>query len=86
MDYIRWYGDVHEMPAGSYRRTIRTDGTHGATICCHACGQRYALAAGHHIDPTGHVTPSVVCPHEGCSQHGGEHVAIRLRTSLTRAP
>lgn len=84
MDYTRWYGAIAEMPLGFYRRTVRTDGSHGATLRCHACGKRYALAEGHRIDVFGNVTPSVVCPHAGCAQNGPEHVGIRLLTSLSR--
>jgi hypothetical protein len=78
MDYHRWYGTVTELPPGHYRRAVRPDGTHGATICCHACGKRYTLNTGHGIHADGNISPSVVCPHENCAQNGAAHVAIRL--------
>jgi hypothetical protein len=73
-----------EMPIAHYRRTVRPDGTHGATLRCHVCAKRYTLAAEHRIDVHGNVTPSVVCPHAGCSQSGAGHVGIRLLTSMSR--
>ena len=37
------------------------------TVYCPKCGREGSL--DHEIDAEGRVTPSVVCPHEGCDFH-----------------
>lgn len=49
-----------------------SDGRRTAVAACGA-GHAYSLT-GHKIAPDGTVTPSVVCPHEGCTWH--EHVRL----------
>jgi len=40
----------------------------GASVTCGGCGTPFSLAR-HTIAPDGTVSPSVVCPHPGCSWH-----------------
>ena len=49
------------------RRTDRADGPTAFVTCPH-CGDSASLS-GHSIDASGRVTPSLVCPTDGCSWH-----------------
>ena len=58
---------------GIWRTCVVDQGISGiivrsATVACPDCGQLCSLT-GHNIDDNGVVTPSVVCPHDGCSFH-----------------
>lgn len=37
-------------------------------IACPTCSRLFCLA-NHTLDAEGHASPSVVCPHEGCTFH-----------------
>lgn len=58
-----WRGGL--VPAGKSRRT--------ALVSCPDCGSSASLS-DHEIDAAGDVTPSLVCPAEGCVFH--EHVRL----------
>jgi len=45
-----------------------------AILSCPNCGFKCSLRATHEVAATGVVTPSVICPNEGCDWH--EHVRL----------
>ncbi len=47
---------------------LKTPEGRKASFTCPKCGQLGSLS-DHDIAPDGTVTPSVVCPHEGCTFH-----------------
>jgi len=49
-------------------RGLKADGVRTAGLSCPDCGQVASLSH-HKIDQDGIVTPSVVCPTEGCKFH-----------------
>jgi len=61
---------------------VTIDGMRSARIVCPECGRACSIGSyspgsesGHIIAADGRVTPSLVCPSEGC----GWHVFVRLR-------
>jgi hypothetical protein len=64
--------DVWLDKPGTYRRG-KSDGRLTATMSCPTCGGAASLS-GHTIAPDGDVSPSVVCPHDGCDFH--EYVTL----------
>lgn len=52
---------------GTWRGLQTADGR-SASVTCPECGESATLT-GHDISDDGTVTPSVVCPHDGCSWH-----------------
>lgn len=63
-----------EMPMGNVDeqkgvwKGARRDGVRTANVSCGKCG-RVASLSGHTISADGTVSPSLVCPHEGCDWH-----------------
>jgi len=69
-----------ELPKGEVRfekgtwwpvttgRNARSDGARSALVTCPLCGQPSSLD-GHQIGVDGAVSPSLVCPREGCTWH-----------------
>lgn len=49
-------------------RQLDDQGKRSASINCPQCGRGGTLT-DHEIAPDGTITPSVVCPHPGCSYH-----------------
>ena len=64
---LRWNENGH------WFTVRRADGSTGLMLNCPDCGQTVSLA-DHSVDPIGAVTPSVVCPQDGC----GFHEYVRL--------
>lgn len=60
-------GDTWLTDPGVWRGATR-DGERTATMSCPECGEVASLS-NHEIAPNGDVSPSVVCPHEGCGFH-----------------
>ena len=58
----RWHGDKGPWKGG------KTPKGRTALFCCPKCGEAASLF-GHTIAVDGTVTPSVVCPQEGCTFH-----------------
>lgn len=52
---------------GRWRGAIR-DGIRTATVSCPGCAASASLS-GHTIGPTGDVSPSLMCPFDGCGFH-----------------
>jgi len=52
----------------SWRGLRLADGTRSASVACAQCGLSSTLT-GHEIAADGTVTPSLQCPHKGCSWH-----------------
>jgi hypothetical protein len=73
--------DVWLTKSGVYRRG-KVDGRLTATMSCPECGKPASLS-GHTIAPDGDVSPSVVCPHDGCHFH--EYVML-LGWDMRRTP
>lgn len=46
----------------------KTDGKRTAIIVCPLCKKQVSLS-GHTIKSDGHVSPSLVCPHNECNFH-----------------
>lgn len=63
----RWKG----VP-GSWRTVVR-DGIEIVLFCCPKC-KVIADLSGHDINETGHATPSMDCPTDGCDFH--EHIRL----------
>lgn len=62
-------GDIWLQEPGVYRTAWNADKSQrSASVACPDCG-RTASLSGHDIADDGTVTPSVVCPYEGCSFH-----------------
>ena len=59
--------DIWLCTPGQWRPAIR-DGQRTATVSCPRCG-RSASLSDHTIAADGTVTPSLVCPYEGCDFH-----------------
>lgn len=59
--------DVWLSVPGTYRRG-KADGRFTATMSCPKCG-RPASLFWHEIAANGDVSPSLVCPHDGCDYH-----------------
>lgn len=53
---------------GTWKGLALTDGGCSASFTCPRC-ENLAVLTGHHIDDSGKVSPSVVCPAEGCDFH-----------------
>ena len=53
--------------AGVWKGGTR-DGARTASLSCPECG-RVASLSDHTIDAAGNVSPSVVCPYQGCTWH-----------------
>ena len=69
-------GDAYLMSAesrGKYRKGIDAKKIATASIACPECGKVCSLT-NHKIDADGKVSPSVVCPGDGCSFH--EHIIL----------
>ena len=69
--YDEWKGGVG-VP-GTWHGGVKADGTRTASICCPEC-KKIASLTDHEIRSCGVVTPSVVCPRDGC----GWHVFVQL--------
>ena len=57
-----------EIPQRQWEPSKRSDGVRTAFLTCPECGNSYSLT-GLAIADDGVVTPSVVCPCEGCNFH-----------------
>lgn len=53
---------------GTWKGLMKSDGHRSASVTCPLCKKNYALT-NHDIAADGTVTPSVVCPTEGCTFH-----------------
>lgn len=60
-------GTREEQKPAEWRPTIEVGGKRSASIICPLCTQRSYL--DHDIAADGTVTPSIVCPAEGCTFH-----------------
>ena len=56
-----------ENGAGLWKGAVR-DGSRTANVSCPGCG-KIASLIDHSIAQDGTVTPSLVCPYEGCTFH-----------------
>ncbi len=61
-------GSGKGMPKGTYKNRWLAHRKMTADICCPDCGTVGSLD-GHAIDRDGLVSPSVVCPKDGCEFH-----------------
>lgn len=66
------FGDP-ENESGVWKGGKRGDGQRTAILSCPMCRQPAPLS-DHTIEPDGMVSPSVVCPFQGCSFH--EHLKL----------
>jgi hypothetical protein len=57
-----------KVPGGCWHGGRKSDGTRTATLQCPGCG-KVASMSQHTIEPDGTVSPSAVCPYEGCTFH-----------------
>ncbi len=64
---MRRYSFDATLPPGTWSVTRDTDGNCFVWFACPTCGKKAIL--DHDIDADGTVTPSVVCPFEGCTFH-----------------
>lgn len=58
---------------GEFMATTKENGERSALACCPDCG-KIASLSGHTIADDGKVSPSLVCPTDGC----GFHAFVRL--------
>ena len=64
----------------------------GAVVVCPRCGRGMSVGGGapfgscHAIDAAGAVSPSVVCPHQGCAWHVFARLAGWATATLMRGP
>ena len=76
--------NIDPIERGTYRRVLEywapycarkgIPNTWWAELCCPGCGRGAMVGRNHTVLMGGIVTPSDVCPHEGCSFH--EHIIL----------
>jgi len=62
------YPPSDEFTRGSWKPFTKATGEPSAAFTCPVCGTT-GMLFDHAIAPDGTVTPSVVCPKEGCTFH-----------------
>lgn len=62
----RHYGDRYDIPPGHWI-PVTLDGRKTAIVACALCGQHAYLC--HEIAADGTLSPSLVCPADGCAWH-----------------
>jgi predicted RNA-binding Zn-ribbon protein involved in translation (DUF1610 family) len=62
------YPQSNDYQVGTWKGLKLANGGRSASFTCPICGQT-AVLIDHEIAPDGTVSPSVVCPHDGCGFH-----------------